>query len=56
MSLKHRVQSLEGRDRFIRVEDLIADLEAEDQGETPKPRTLPLHSRLVRILTEEDEQ
>lgn len=53
MSLKRRLDRLEGQVRFTSVEDLLDDLDGEERGETPPPRQLPLHPRLVCFFDQE---
>lgn len=50
MSLKNRLQRLEGNGAYATVEDLIAVVDAEARGDTSAKLTKPLHPQLIAAL------
>lgn len=54
MNLKRRVERLQSGRQYIKVEDLLADIDAEARGEKVTPRSGVLHPRLVAFMKDLD--
>tara|TARA_R100000306_G_scaffold14756_1_gene18448 strand:+ start:15021 stop:15197 length:177 start_codon:yes stop_codon:yes gene_type:complete len=54
MNLKRRVERLQSGNRYIKVEDLLADIDAEARGEKVAPRSGILHPRLMASMNDLD--
>lgn len=52
MNLKRRVMRLQSGHEYIKVEDLLADIDAEARGEKVAPRSGALHPRLMAFMND----
>lgn len=54
MNLKRRVERLQNGRQYIKVEDLLADIDAEARGEKVAPRSGVLRPRLRAFIIDQE--